>query len=48
MDFVKNSLSFTGGLTGSMLITQGNTWAGLAIIWLTFAFILCDYLAPKK
>lgn len=48
MDFVKNALSFTAGMLAQMLIIQGNTWAGLAVYWLTFAFILCDYLAPKK
>lgn len=46
--FVKNSLSFLAGLSGSMLINQGDTWAGLAIIWLALAFILCDYLTPKN
>lgn len=46
--FVKNALSFLAGLAGSTLILQGDAWAGLAIIWLAFAFILCDYFTPKN
>lgn len=46
--FVKNALSFIGGLTGSMLITQGNPWAGLAVYLVIVGFILCDYLTPKN
>lgn len=48
MDFVKNALSFTAGLTASMLIQQGSTWAGIAVYLLVIAFILNDQLPRKK
>jgi len=48
MNFVENSLSFLGGLTASMLIIQGDTWAGITVYLIIVGFILNNQMPRKK